>query len=89
VLTAAGGLVKIRQTIAALKEQMSDYAQHTVSLIIVFVLQTVLIPLLVLWLIFKLLRLLCTGSFAARLESAFFKLIGAAPRAGHTLRSTP
>jgi hypothetical protein len=76
MLAAGGDLVKIRQTLADLKEQVADYVEHTVSLIIVFVLQTVLIPLLVLWLILKLLRFLCAGAFTARLERSFFRLIG-------------
>jgi hypothetical protein len=77
MLAAGGDLVKIRRTLAALKAQIADYAEHTVRLIVVFILQTILIPIMVLWLILKLLRSLWTGPFTARLERSFFRLIGA------------
>ncbi len=41
--------VDIRSKILFLKDKISDYASYTVNLMIVFVLQTVLIPLCVLW----------------------------------------
>lgn len=41
--------VDIRSKILFLKDKISDYANYTVNLIIVFVIQTIIIPLFVLW----------------------------------------
>ncbi|MGD8368250.1 MAG: hypothetical protein PVG78_11435 [Desulfobacterales bacterium] len=42
-------LSKIRSRVEAIREQISEYAHHTLNLIVVFLFQTVLLPLIVLW----------------------------------------
>jgi len=42
-------VVGIRKKILLLKEKLSDYVRHTTNLIIVFMLQTVIIPIVTLW----------------------------------------
>lgn len=42
-------VVAIREKILLLKEKLSDYVRHTTNLIIVFMLQTVIIPIVTLW----------------------------------------
>ncbi len=49
----ATDIVQLRAKINALKDRMGDYAKHIINLTIVFVIQTILIPLLVLWLLIK------------------------------------
>lgn len=49
----ATDIVQLRAKIEALRDKVGDYAKHTINLTIVFVLQTILIPLLVLWLLLK------------------------------------
>lgn len=44
----------IRERIAGLKEQLSDYAEYVITLITVFVLQTVILPLGILWALIRL-----------------------------------
>ncbi len=39
----------VREKIELLTEKLSDYAKYTINLIVVFILETVVIPLLVLW----------------------------------------
>lgn len=46
--------VKIRETVAALKEKLSDYGSFMVTLITVFLLQTVILPIFFLWLLVRL-----------------------------------
>ena len=46
--------VKIRETVAALKEKLSDYGSFMVTLITVFLLQTVILPVFFLWLLVRL-----------------------------------
>lgn len=46
----------IKEKILFLKDKISDYAEYTVDLIIVFLLQTVIIPLAVLWGLIRLAR---------------------------------
>ncbi len=48
------GSVKIRETVAALKEKLSDYGSFMVTLITVFLLQTVILPVFFLWLMVRL-----------------------------------
>jgi hypothetical protein len=48
--------VDIRSKILFLKDKISDYANYTVNLMIVFVLQTILIPLCVLWFLSRFVR---------------------------------
>ncbi|MCP4353547.1 MAG: hypothetical protein GY795_49490 [Desulfobacterales bacterium] len=48
--------VNIKDKIAYLKEKISDYAEYTINLIIVFILQTVIIPVFVLWLLIRFIR---------------------------------
>jgi hypothetical protein len=42
-------LAKIRARVEAIRDQISEYAHHTLNLIVVFLFQTVLLPLIVLW----------------------------------------
>ena len=49
----ATDIVQLRAKIDALKDKVGDYARHTINLTVVFVIQTILIPLLVLWLLIK------------------------------------
>jgi len=49
----ATDIVQLRTKIDALKDKVGDYAKHTIDLTIVFVIQTIIIPLLVLWLLIK------------------------------------
>jgi len=49
----ATDIVQLRTKIDALKDKVGDYAKHTINLTIVFVIQTIIIPLLVLWLLVK------------------------------------
>ena len=49
----ATGLVQLRAKINALKDKMGNYVRYIFNLTIVFVIQTILIPLLVLWLLIK------------------------------------
>ncbi|MDM8541325.1 hypothetical protein QUF90_09570 [Desulfococcaceae bacterium HSG9] len=49
----ATDIVQLRAKIDALKDKVGDYARHTIDLTVVFVIQTILIPLLVLWLLMK------------------------------------
>jgi len=49
----ATDLVQLRAKIDALKDRMGDYAKYTINLSVVFIIQTILIPLLVLWLLIK------------------------------------
>ncbi len=46
--------LKINERIQALKSKLADYAKDTINLIIVFVLQTVIIPIFFLWAFIKL-----------------------------------
>ncbi|MCP4049492.1 MAG: hypothetical protein GY730_02140 [bacterium] len=48
--------VNIKDKIAYLKDKISDYAEYTINLIIVFILQTVIIPVFVLWLLIRFIR---------------------------------
>ena len=45
--------LKINERIEVLKRKLNDYANDTINLIIVFVLQTVIIPIFVLWVFLK------------------------------------
>jgi len=49
----ATDIVQLRAKIDVLKDRLGDYAKHIINLTIVFVIQTILIPLLVLWLLIK------------------------------------
>jgi hypothetical protein len=42
-------LSRIQARVEAIREQISEYAHHTLNLIVVFLFQTVLLPLMVLW----------------------------------------
>jgi len=46
--------LKVNQRIQVLKRRLADYAKDTINLIIVFILQTVIIPIFVLWFFLKL-----------------------------------
>jgi len=45
--------LKVNQRIQVLKRRLADYAKDTINLIIVFILQTVIIPIFVLWFFLK------------------------------------
>ncbi len=49
----ATDIVKLRAKIDTLKDKVGDYAKHTINLTVVFIIQTILIPLLVLWFLIK------------------------------------
>jgi len=49
----ATDIVQLRTKIDTLKDKVGDYAKHTINLTVVFIIQTILIPLLVLWLLVK------------------------------------
>lgn len=46
--------VQIRETVATLKEKLSDYGTFMVTLITIFIIQTVILPVLFLWLFLRL-----------------------------------
>ncbi len=46
--------INIRERIAFLKEEVSDYAEYTISLITIFIVQTVLLPIFFLWFFLRL-----------------------------------
>jgi len=54
---------KYRERIIILKDKISDYTDYTVNLIIVFILQTIIIPLIFLWGFTKLIRLIYDYDF--------------------------
>ncbi len=56
IYRSAGEKDGIKEKILFLKDKISDYAEYTVDLIIVFLIQTVMIPLLVLWGLIRLAR---------------------------------
>ncbi len=56
IYRSAGEKEGIKEKILLLKDKISDYAEYTVDLIIVFVIQTVVIPLVVLWGLIRLVR---------------------------------
>lgn len=45
--------LKVNQRIQVLKRRLADYAKDTINLIVVFILQTVIIPIFVLWFFLK------------------------------------
>jgi hypothetical protein len=49
----AEDLMKLNSRIQELKRSMSDYAKHTISLIVVFILQTIVIPIFALWVLIR------------------------------------
>lgn len=56
IYRSAGEKEGIKEKILLLKDKISDYAEYIVDLIIVFVIQTVMIPLVVLWGLIRLVR---------------------------------
>lgn len=56
IYRSAGEKDGIKEKILFLKEKISDYAEYTIDLIIVFLIQTVMIPLAVLWGLIRLVR---------------------------------
>jgi hypothetical protein len=48
------GIIDIRSKIEALKDRLNHMTEHTVNLIVIFLFQTIMIPLLILWLLMKL-----------------------------------
>jgi len=56
IYRSAGEKDGIKEKILFLKDKISDYAEYTIDLIIVFLIQTVMIPLVVLWGLIRLVR---------------------------------
>jgi hypothetical protein len=66
----------LKNRIIQLKDRIANFARYTVDLITVFVLQTLVIPLLVLWGLIKLTGHWAGGRLSASLESKFNELVG-------------
>jgi hypothetical protein len=54
----AGSIIHFKEKMDALKDKITEYAKHTINLITVFLLQTVLFPIVVLWLLIKMCKFL-------------------------------
>jgi len=65
--------LKITERLEVLKERLTNYARDTINLIVVFVLQTVIIPILVLWAFLK-------GISMIALKDIHFSLIKPKPK---------
>jgi hypothetical protein len=65
----------IKGRIAALKDKAANYSKYTINLIIVFVLQTIIIPLIVFWALVKLLGFAGEKKITISLEEKFRELI--------------
>jgi len=61
--------IQLEDRIAFLREKMGNYIQHILDLIIVFILQTILLPLLFLWILLHLTRSLISHKFIDTLEA--------------------
>lgn len=55
--------VNINERIQLLKDKITDYANHTINLIVVFILQTIVIPILFLWVFLKLIGYIAVKDF--------------------------
>ena len=71
-------LLDVRSNLEAIKVISFDMFNHIVNLIVVFVLNTVLFPLLFLWVFFKLGKLLVGQEFGQQIESFFSSKINPA-----------
>ena len=69
-------LIDIRSKLEAIKESAAEIIDKIINLIVVFVLSTIVMPLLFLWGIFKLGRLIVNRSFGVAAEEWFTKRIG-------------
>ena len=61
IYQSTAGNIKINERIKAFKEAAENISEHTINLIVVFVLQTLLIPLIYLWVVLQLLKYLVTA----------------------------
>lgn len=61
IYQSATGNIKINARIQAFKDAAENISEQTINLIVVFVLQTLLIPLLYLWVVLQLLKYLVTA----------------------------
>lgn len=73
-------VMNIRNRINALKDKVANYAKYTINLIIVFVLQTIIIPLVVLWALVKFLGFAGEKKITISLEEKFRELITGNPK---------
>lgn len=61
IYQSAADNIKINARIQAFKQAAETISEHTINLIVVFVLQTLFIPLIYLWAVLHLLKYLCTA----------------------------
>ena len=64
--------VRIEERMRAVKETVSGYIEHIIDLIVVFILQTIVIPLVILWILFRMSRGFIGGAWSERIH-AFFR----------------
>lgn len=62
---STAGNIRINERIKAFREAAEHISEHTINLIVVFTLQTLLIPLVYLWAVLQLLRFLVTAPMPA------------------------
>ena len=60
---AAADRVNIEARIAALKQAAENISEHTINLIVIFVTQTLLLPLLFLWLFLQIIKWIIRSDF--------------------------
>jgi hypothetical protein len=61
-MASASSTLDVKQHIADFKAAAEDISEHAIRLMVVFVFQTIIVPLLSLWLVLKLLRAVVTFS---------------------------
>lgn len=77
----AKDVLSAREKIVELKDRLSHYARYTINLIIAFILQTIVIPLLVFWALVRLLGWIGGSNGAGALEKKLMASMGVVERA--------
>ena len=80
-----GNTVQLEERTQFLKDKMSNYIQHILDLIIIFILQTILLPLLFLWILYRMAKSLIGHGFIDTIETTWKNRISAAGRQSKTI----
>lgn len=79
--------MKVEERIRILKDTVSGYIDHIIDLIVVFILQTIIVPLIVLYILYRLTRGLLGNSWSERIHGFFMERTTGKVRAGEETAS--